>query len=493
MHVAEVRTFLSEVPDAPQQMVPDPWREMAGRRVLGDVDLDGRSDTLSAGAMGRWVSLFDLDQDSFGDGAPPPVDQVVLEKGFDAEVAFFQSADKVYAWYDLDNDGAFDRLLVGSAMSAGKAAAAYALADGVLTKDEAAKGAALVDLAAFADPGMKGRFQRIGELTFPRWVKPSTQDAAVPDPPWGGGRSGVGLDLDRDGKLDSIWALSPFSTGLLVDADENVLGGLKPTDVARALESRAVGADFSLVSQGRRVWSFHDLDRDERFDLVLYTPDSSTGVAAEAWKLDGDKPVGPAPEHVGLKLVRPGVLGSAESAARLRNAVTRYFPPHLVASDDAPADAIPSPVADVGSDIDFEQVDVPGWQQAVVSVLGNGASSLLFDLDRDSFKANRNPRDVARVVATGRFRAEFAWLQRGKLEWTFYDTDKDGRFDLVLFTTDSKKNQAEQAWRIDKKGNVEVAPNAVSGKMFRAGLFRKDLAKGFRTVVPLFFQPEELE
>ncbi|MBI3182288.1 MAG: trypsin-like peptidase domain-containing protein [Myxococcales bacterium] len=502
VHVAEVRSFLAEVPAEPVHELPQPWRDAGSTGTMADVDLDGWVDLLSLGSLSRSAFFFDLDQDSFaGSGAVPAVAEVVKARSFDAEVVVLRTPERVVAWYDLDNDSELDRMVVGDERRPGRAQAAYSLRGEALEKLALPKEARLIDPQAFSQPAqaeLAARLTRVAALSLPRSVAPSGLEAPataimVPDPLWGGGRSGVGVDADRNGKLDSIWAISPFSSALIVDADESVLGGLAQTEVKRALEERGVGANFSIVLQGAQMWSFVDTGGDEKFDLLLYSRSWASGVAGEAYRLENGKPAAPAVEHVGLKLVRPGLIGTGRPAARTRSAVLRLYPRHLVAADDSPASALPSPWADVGTDVDFEDPGLPGFERAVVSVLGRGASSVLFDLDRDTFRKKVSRAEVARVVSSGGLKAEFAWMGRGGSEWTFYDTDRDGRFDLVLFTSKPSTGESEQAFRIDRNGQLTADSEAAKGKMLRASLFKKELARSFRALAPVFFRRTQID
>ncbi|MHB8879379.1 MAG: trypsin-like peptidase domain-containing protein, partial [Myxococcaceae bacterium] len=496
VHVAEIRKFLAEVPQTPARLVPDPWKSAGTMGVLADADLDGKIDTLSFGNLGKAVTFLDLDESSLYPGAPlPTAAELASTRRFDAEVAVLRTDSEVLVWYDSDDDGRFDRLYSGAPRPGGRVQAGYSLgADGVPTRlpEETDLVLFAKENVAAAEQGL--RLERVAQATFPSWVNApaaETSMTVLPDPLWGAGRSGVPYDTDRDGKLDSIWMLSPFAAGLVVDADQDVLGTLKATEVGKALGRREVGAELALIVQGKKMWCFLDTDHDGKFDLVLYTPNSASGAASEAYHLVDGKQGPAAPGYVGRKLIRPELLGAPDAAIRLRAAVRRYYPWHLVAADDGALSSLPAPL-ETGRDIGFEDAALPGWEDAVVSVLGESASAVLIDLDRDTFKAKKNQSDVARVVAAGKFKAEFAWVGRGGMEWAYYDTDRDGRYDLVLFTARPGPGASEAAFRIDRKGKLIVDALAAQGKMLRPSLFKKDQRGTFRTLAETFFRPEQL-
>ena len=109
----------------PPQLVPDPWTEGGTLARLGDADMDARVDVLALYQMKR-AGLFstrkptcymlDLDQDSFaGAEELPAVREVIKDRAFDAEMVFLEAAGQLYAWFDRDNDGKHDALLVAQA------------------------------------------------------------------------------------------------------------------------------------------------------------------------------------------------------------------------------------------------------------------------------------------------------------------------------------------------------------------------------------------
>jgi hypothetical protein len=78
---------------------------------------------------------------------------------------------------------------------------------------------------------------------------------------------------------------------------------------------------------------------------------------------------------------------------------------------------------------------------------------------------------------------------RANLVWVYYDTDHDGAFDLVLFSTNPQSGLAEKAFRIEGE-KIRVDKEIPAGKLYRSGLLKdrrsalgfKALASGFLPV-----------
>jgi S1-C subfamily serine protease len=112
VHVDEVRSFLANVPDRPLLLVPDPW-DLPPRLMLRDVDGDGVADVLMAGSDDRpEVLLFDLDGDSPRAPSARELGALARARKWDFEVAVDVRGSGYTSYYDVDNDGSYDRVLV---------------------------------------------------------------------------------------------------------------------------------------------------------------------------------------------------------------------------------------------------------------------------------------------------------------------------------------------------------------------------------------------
>ena len=86
-------------------------------------------------------------------------------------------------------------------------------------------------------------------------------------------------------------------------------------------------------------------------------------------------------------------------------------------------------------------------------------------------------------------------MHRRGLEWIFYDTDRDGMFDVVLFTNTPRTGTATGAFRIEPKtGIVRNDASLVGSRLFRTSLFRdKAMQAQFRKIIPMLFDAHAVE
>jgi S1-C subfamily serine protease len=111
VHLDEVRKFLANVPRDGMLLVPDPW-DLPARVELRDLDGNGKPDVLVAGTENPEVLVFDVDEDSSLSNGRSRVARLVREKQWDFEFALDLRGGGYTSYYDTDNDGAHDLVLV---------------------------------------------------------------------------------------------------------------------------------------------------------------------------------------------------------------------------------------------------------------------------------------------------------------------------------------------------------------------------------------------
>ncbi|MFQ5844314.1 MAG: serine protease, partial [Planctomycetota bacterium] len=115
IHLDELRSFLERrpAPDAPAQpKVPDPW-QTGPNVIIRQTAAGGSYDLLVAGGERPQQVFFDLDEDTeVADGSSGTAARLMSSRKFDAEVALHFLPDRRIAFYDTDNDGTFDLVLV---------------------------------------------------------------------------------------------------------------------------------------------------------------------------------------------------------------------------------------------------------------------------------------------------------------------------------------------------------------------------------------------
>jgi hypothetical protein len=288
-----------------------------------------------------------------------------------------------------------------------------------------------------------------------------------------------------------VFARGAFSRGLLIDADEDSLASVKPNESAdELLKAKSIDAEVALIVQGGTVWALYDTNNDKKHDLALMTTngtDESWLFATSAWKLGGPGEMTPAPEHVGRRLLRPGLVS-------LPRVATAFKGSNFGLASDEGIGSLPDPLAPKG---DFHFREMKGFPKGtVIEAQSSTASAMLVDLDSDTKLAAK--ADPEKVVNDGKYDAEVAIVSRGGLQWIYYDTDGDKKFDLVLFVPKSGQDPT-QAFRVVKKASgaatLEVDGKSVAGRPFRHKSVFKDkaMAAKWKTLAGRMFRPTSVE
>jgi S1-C subfamily serine protease len=485
VHVKEVRKFLAEVPAEPQARIGQPWDSLSGVSSLLDVDGDGITDTLFVKSLPVPAAFIDLDQDSRLPATSWP-DSVFIRRSLKAEVAVRKLGDKLAAFYDTNGDGRFDRVHLQG--PGGKPEAYELSAEGAMKK---------LDVSApLIDPGqVKGEAAkaRLAKATASVLSQITGEAGDLPDPLLAAGALGNLFDGDKNGKFDVFEIHSLYALVTLLDLGEGELAGLNNAKGAKLLGAKGMHPRVSFVERGEELWAFYDTDGDHKLDLVLLSSDTASGAVTRAFNLTAEgKMDKERPELIGTMFGRPlPVFGFTPAEAARYVAIQKALKVPWEASGKS-ASASPHPVFDVGSDVLSESPEkMPGFTNQVISVEGTGltrGSSLLFDLDVDGQKGKAIPA-IEKAAGQGTFGAELAWVMRGRHEWYLYDTNHDGKLDLMLFRADG----VTHATRFDDKGKSTAAPELDKGPLVRPELFADPKLKAAVTALaPLYFTGETL-
>ena len=236
-------------------------------------------------------------------------------------------------------------------------------------------------------------------------------------------------------------------------------------------------------------------NNDSTFDLALTSRggDSAGMITTGAWRIGGTGAPTPAPEHVGRKLLRPGLIEFPRAAQALRSVSTE------VASDEG-LGSLPAPIPPRAA---FRSKEVKGLPDGTMIESSTFPWSVqLFDVDHSSKLGPKT--DVQKAVAEGKFDAEVAFVRRlsseGALTWVYYDTDNDGRYDLVLFVPKTGEDPV-QAFRVVKRESapggfaLETDASAIKGRPIRHKSAFKDatLAQKWKTLANKVFKTEFVE
>ncbi len=479
VHLAEVQKLTETIPEHPLDFIPDPWKVAATSVNGGDVDLDGRVDTIvvsEPGMSGARAYYFDLDQNSLGKGKPvPPWSELTDgdERPFDAELVVIDRGGNRNVWYDTTGDGHFDLFMLGSI---GNLTQAYVVPkDGSATEDRSKLRKDGLDAQLFASGPVRERFVRIGEVVFPGAVEAAEGTIEIPNPK---ARADTFLasDGDGDGTLDTFAESTYFHRRFLFDLDQNA-----GVSSGHEMVGKVGTADIEVVvlEQGPSRWVWYDADDDGSLETVLHTSVLGFDGASEAW-VSGK----PSTASLGRALLRQDLVPEGDARTRFAAAVPKAMPTAPVPGGVGIGSF---PALTFGPRASVAIRDSGGLRNAVAMVTEYGRDIVLVDLDGDSAGADTNHQDLAKKVRAGEFDAEFAMLKVADARWTFYDTNGKGGFDHVIVATTPGDRTPTGAYTIDKKGDVSAVEDPGSS-LLRTGLFgKKKLRDAFAKAAPPLF------
>lgn len=488
VHVAELREFIKNPPADDFFLIPDPWCDGGTETILEDLDMDGGADALIAKSGDytpwgnrRFALLMDLD------GRQLPDDPSKSEMPYDAEAAYLTLPGATFAWYDSDNDGRFD-VLVADPEDNGKRVAYDIAASGKLTERKVSGAAYFFDATFIPkDERMKASLGRWALAMNPWLASPAlVADAKrlidVPDPVAGISPKGTLADLDRNGKPDAYHFQSMFAEGTVIDLDGDSLGGLAvKDDPAPLISGKKLDPELSLITERGSTWVVYDRDNDKIADLAMVADTRSTDRIAKAayTRNDAKEKWKPAPEFIGARSVRAGLLNVPDGAALVKTAL-----PYAARKEGI--SAFPRPVSKKGS-YDFAKGAKAIFPNKQVLVGQKpGYSIWVFDADNNSKTGTAKANSL---IQEKKFDAEVASIRdlNANLIWVHYDTDQDGTFDLVLYSARPESGVADKGFRIEGE-KVRVDPELAGGKLYRSTSLLKDkaAAAGFKKLATEF-------
>jgi hypothetical protein len=506
VHVAEIRTFMKDIPDVPTTELPDPW-DAAGQGYgrFADADEDGEIDTLRfegvcASMMPCYATLIDLDQSSLkGKKDLPNVDDVKRDKSFDAELAVVQMGrmprdqkmrfpvSDVIVFANTDGKGKFDKVIVADGETF-KTRGYVVEKKGIAKRDASLDGFQLDKVPTlFTD---KKRLHKRAETVAQSLSGAGRVDAGNPD-------QAKALqvsfrDNSGDGTLDTLETHTRLDTRIAIDLDQDVFHTqhdkvLKAVDKtlekdpakeenrAKITERRMLrqvrqgklhGEFLAVLGAPTRV--FYDTNKDGKYDLLLEGDSLDNGIALRASTIDAAGKTTIAKEHLGRKLLRPGLAGDPKLAKMLDSSLEKAFPGRDRAALDDGKTSFPN----IRREGYLSVTEVPRSDRKAFAVIEGSSMTVLADLDSNTFSGKRKSADPTTLVKDDKFDAEFAMRFAPGLAWAYYDRDNDGRFDLILVSEPGLVWQAAAGYAIDKKGKITAASEHAGKSMFQPDLLK---------------------
>ncbi|MEZ4228184.1 MAG: serine protease [Polyangiaceae bacterium] len=308
---------------------------------------------------------------------------------------------------------------------------------------------------------------------------PAKPERLLPDP-WREGGGDVALDdVDFDGSVDTmvLHGRQPCvfcpreSEAVFVDLDEDSFKGKAALPkVEDIYEKKAFDAELMFLRVKSNSFIWYDTDNDGSFDLLLYDA-GTTGSIDAAYDIDqgGDL------TSVGVKRLGRAVRGSAFDDKALSERMLRIagtvFPSSFIESRGKVESQLPDPLGNTGSGTRGDLND-DGRPDAVL-LSSPFSARLLVDVDGNvapRLSASPSVEELRSPSMAVDF--ELAVVSQGDELWAWYDTDDDGRHDLVLHSPGSRVYVAAAAWRIDASGKRSPAPEQVGRKLIRPALLQ---------------------
>lgn len=148
---------------------------------------------------------------------------------------------------------------------------------------------------------------------------------------------------------------------------------------------------------------------------------------------------------------------------------------------------LPDPWKDGGGDASYEDIDLDGRVDALVlegrracSFCPRQSVAVFLDVDQDSFKGSTKLPPLTEVYKKQRFNAEIVYLQVEQDAYVWYDSDNDGRYDILAWDPGAT-GRARFGYQIKKDGDYQKDATLDNSRDLRASIL-KDSALHQRTL-----------
>ncbi|HLT40781.1 MAG TPA: serine protease [Enhygromyxa sp.] len=238
--------------------------------AFDDHDGDSKADTLYVQTRLDVRMMIDADQDSIASFASNAEAAAALAAGtIDAEFMAV-SGTPMRVWYDTDDDGQFDLLLVGASLDRGVVIEATRYtADGKAESAPVHLGRRMLRPALLRDPARAAKLERMFGDAFPQ-DHADLDDGLSSFPSLSVHRGALVSEVEGS-KQGGVHVVELDRVIVLADLDRDSFKAkdMKSVSLADAVQSGRYEAEFAFVYDGIMAWAYYDSDNDGSFDVVL--------------------------------------------------------------------------------------------------------------------------------------------------------------------------------------------------------------------------------
>lgn len=238
--------------------------------VFDDHDDDAKADTIYAQTRLDVRMMIDADQDSIATFASNHEASAALAAGtIDAEFMAV-TGTPMRVWYDTDNNGQFDLLLVGASLDRGIVVEATSYtADGQAEPAPVHLGRRMLRPALLANPTQAAALERMFGDAFPQ-DHADLDDGLSSFPSLTVHHGALVMEVEGS-KRAAVEIIELDRVMVFADLDRDTFKGkdMKSVELADALYSGRFDAEFAFVYDGIMAWSYYDTNDDGSFDTVL--------------------------------------------------------------------------------------------------------------------------------------------------------------------------------------------------------------------------------
>jgi S1-C subfamily serine protease len=305
--------------------------------------------------------------------------------------------------------------------------------------------------------------------------RPAHPAQLLPDPWDEGGGDLTYEDGDLDGRVDLLMMAGrkpcsfcpPQSQAVFIDADQDSYKGRdKLPDLDEVYDMRDFDAEIAYLQLENDAYIWYDTDDDGKFDVLMYDQ-GTTGLVSAGYRIDKDGVLARNDDWQSSRPFQVALFQNAAIRDRLARVTRAAFPERYTDAPEAVHQALPAPIPRTGR---AYQRDLDGdGRYDALDVSTSFSTRLLIDTDRSFVPTLEHSFNVAEK-STKDFDPEVAVVSQTTHMWVFYDTDDDGRMDLVLHAPGTRLYAAVEAFTIDTSGKRTPAPEHVGRMLIRPAL-----------------------